>query len=235
MLMNDTGKVNIVVQAPNTEGITLTNRYASDGGGINFREGPPDYTYVGRPHMSITKRATTAVNPIAPGDHIVYTLNYTNSGSYKATGVKVFDHLPANTTLVSCGGAACSESNGTVTWEVGEVPAPGNGALTLVVRVNPNAGTTTIVNSAYSLTADRNVANENTPPAVNTSVVRPALAVTKSASQNWIALGGTITYTVRYTNTGGGTFTTLLFTDAIDSRLSILRYLPIATSIACKW
>jgi uncharacterized repeat protein (TIGR01451 family)/fimbrial isopeptide formation D2 family protein len=226
MLMNDTGQVNIVVQAPNTEGITLTNRYASDGGGINFREGPPDYTYVGRPHMSITKRATIAVNPIAPGDQIVYTLNYTNSGSYKATTVEVFDILPANTTFVSCGGAVCSESGGTVTWEVGEVAAPGQGALTLIVRVNPNAGTTTIVNGNYYLTADRNVVNENTPPAVSTSVVRPALTVSKSSSSDWIALGGTITYTTQYTNTGGGTFTTLIFTDDIDSRLSILQVSP---------
>jgi uncharacterized repeat protein (TIGR01451 family) len=38
---------------------------------------------------------------------------------------------------------------------------------------------------------------------------------------SWIALGGTVTYTVRYTNTGGGTFTTLRFTDTIDSRLSV--------------
>ncbi|CAG0929307.1 hypothetical protein TFLX_01243 [Thermoflexales bacterium] len=223
----DSGTVTVTVLAPNTEGITLTNIYASNGGGINYREGPPDLTYVGRPHTFITKRATTAVTPIAPGDQIVYTLNYTNSGSYKATGVQVFDQVPANTTFVSCSGVTCNEANGTVTWDVGEVPAPSNGVLSFVVQVNPTAGTTTIVNGAYSLTADRNVANENTPPAVNTAVVRPALTVVKSATPSWIALMGEgITYTVRYTNTGGGTFTTLLFTDTIDGRLTILGASP---------
>ena len=223
LVQGNSGTVSVVVQAPNTEGITLTNVYASNGGGVTYREGPPDYTYVGRPHMFITKGAATVVNPIAPGDQIVYTLNYTNSGSYKATGVKVYDNLPANTTFVSCAGGAMCDLNGTtVTWDVGEVPAPGYGALTLVVQVNSNSGTTTIANSSYRLEADRNVSNENTPPTVNVSVVRPALTVVKSASQNWIALGGTITYTVRYTNTGGGTFTTVLFTDTIDSRLNIL-------------
>ncbi len=91
----------------------------------------------------------------------------------------------------------------------------------MVVRVNPDAGTTTIVNNTYSLSADRDVTNEGVPPAVATSVVRPSLAVYKSVSPGWIALGGTVTYTVQYTNTGGGTFTTLSFTDIIDSRLSV--------------
>jgi uncharacterized repeat protein (TIGR01451 family)/fimbrial isopeptide formation D2 family protein len=223
LLDGDAGTVSVVVQAPAAEGITLTNMYASNGNNITYREGPPDQVYVGRPHMALTKLATTAVDPIAPGDQIVYTLNYTNSGSYKATGVQVFDQVPANTTYVRCEPAvSCSESNGIVTWDVGEVPAPGYGTLTLIVQVNPNAGTTTIVNNAYSLTADRGVANENTPPVLNVSVVQPALAVTKSASQSWIALGGTITYTVRYTNTGGGVFTSLRFTDTIDNRLNIL-------------
>lgn len=222
LIQGNSGVITVVVQAPNTEWITLTNTYASNSaGGAPYREGPPDYTYVGRPHMSITKQASTAVTPPAPGDLIIYSLTYTNSGSYKATGVVAHDTVPANTTFSSCSGAPCSESNGIVDWTVGEVPIATTGTLTMIVRVNPGAGTTTIVNNIYSLTADRNVVNENTPPVVNVAVVRPALSMVKSVSPAWIALGSTVTYTVRYTNTGGGTFTTLHFTDAVDSRLNI--------------
>ncbi len=217
------GTITVVVQAPNTEWITLTNNYASNSvSGAPYREGPPDLTYVGRPHLSITKQASTAVTPPAPGDLIVYTLTYANAGSYKATNVVAHDTVPANTTFSSCSGAPCSETNGIVDWSLGEVPITTTRVVTLVVRVNPTAGTTTIVNNVYSLSADRDVFNENTPPAVNTSVVRPALTVVKSAAPSWIALDETVTtYTVHYTNTGGGTFTTLLFTDTIDSRLDI--------------
>lgn len=224
LVQNDSGVVIAVVQAPNTEWITLTNTYASNSaGGAPYRIGPPDYTYVGRPHLSITKRAATAVNPIAPGDFIIYTLTYTNAGSYKSTGTRVQDLAPVGTAYVagSCAGAPCSESTGMVTWELGEVPITTTGTLTMMVRVDPGAGSTTIVNNTYSIAADRNVIGENTPPAVNTIVVRPAISVTKSVAPSWIALGGTVTYTVRYTNTGGGTFTTLRFTDTIDSRLSV--------------
>ena len=215
------GIVTVTVQAPSTEWITLTNNYASDSAsGPKYREGPPDLTYVGRPHLSITKRATTAVNPIAPGDFIIYTLTYTNAGSYKSTGTRVQDLAPVGTAYVagSCAGAPCSESTGMVTWELGEVPISTAGTLTMMVRVDPGAGSTTIVNNTYSIAADRNVIGENTPPAVNTIVVRPALSVSKTASPTWIALTGSITYTIRYTNTGGGTFTTLRFTDTLDSR-----------------
>jgi uncharacterized repeat protein (TIGR01451 family)/fimbrial isopeptide formation D2 family protein len=217
------GTITAVVQAPNTEWITLTNTYASNSvSGAPYREGPPDYTYVGRPHLSISKRASTVVTPPAPGDLVIYTLTYTNAGSYKATNAMAHDTVPVNTTFFSCSGAPCSESAGIVNWSLGEVPITTTRTVTLVVRVNPTAGTTTIVNNVYSLSADRNVFNENTPPAVNTSVVRPALSVVKSVAPSWIALNGTVTYTVRYTNTGGGTFTTLRFTDTVDSRLSVL-------------
>ncbi len=207
--------VTAVVGAPLVEGITLTNTYASDSDDTAYRTGTPVTTYVGRPHLSITKRASTAVTPPAPGDLIIYTLTYTNSGSYKATGVVAHDTVPANTTFYSCSGAPCSQSNGIVAWTVGEVPIATTGTLTMIVRVNPGAGATTIVNNVYSLTADRNVVNDNTPPVVNVPVVRPALAVSKSASPTWISLIGLVTYTVRYTNTGGGLFTSLNFVDPL--------------------
>ena len=222
LIFGNSGSVTVVVRAPNTEGITLTNTYASNSaGGASFREGAPDLTYVGRPHLSVIKQANTVVSPAAPGDFIFYTLTYTNTGSYKATNALAYDTLPVNTSFSSCSGAPCSESNGIVNWSLGEVPISTSRSVTMVVRVNPSAGTTSIVNNVYSLSADRNVVNDNTPSAVSTSIVRPAISIDKSVAPSWIALGGTVTYTVRYTNTGGGTLTTLRFTDTIDSRLNI--------------
>jgi uncharacterized repeat protein (TIGR01451 family) len=220
LLQNDSGTITVVVQAPATEWITLTNNYVSSGSNAPYREGPPDYVYVGRPHLSLTKKAATAVTPIAPGDYITYTLTYTNSGSYKSTGTLVTDTLPSATTFQSCAGASCIQAGGVVSWTVGEVPITTTGLLTLVVRVNPNAGNTVIANTVYRISADRGVVGEVAPTSVNITVVRPALAVTKSVSPSWISLTGSVTYTVRYTNTGGGTFTQLYFTDTLDVRTS---------------
>lgn len=222
LVLGDSGTVTVVVRAPNTEWITLTNTYASNAaGGASYREGPPDLTYVGRPHLSITKQASTAVTPAAPGDLIYYRLTYTNTGSYKATNAQAADTIPVNTEYYDCLGAPCQHATGSVTWALGEIPITTTRQVTMVVRINPSAGTTTIVNSVYGLTADRDVVHENTPPAVNTAVVRPDLSITKSVSPTWIALGQTVTYTVRYTNTAGGTFTTLRFTDTVDNRLTV--------------
>jgi uncharacterized repeat protein (TIGR01451 family) len=51
-------------------------------------------------------------------------------------------------------------------------------------------------------------------------VERPELTVKKYVSPAFLAFGKTVTYTIRYTNTGGGVFTNLLFTDTIDSQVS---------------
>ena len=221
LVAGDNGSLTLVVMAPITEGITLTNTYASDSrSGAPYREGDPDLTYVGRPHLSISKRATTAVdpNPIAPGDYITYTLTYTNSGSYKSTGTQAFDSVPANTTFYFCaGGTTCNpDPVGLVTWNLEEVsPITPTGTLTMVVRVNETANTPTIVNMTYYLTADRGVSSEGAPPSISTQVVQPILDVHKSASPTWVALGGFVTYTVQYSNTGGGTFTSINFTDTL--------------------
>jgi uncharacterized repeat protein (TIGR01451 family) len=221
LLAGDNGNLTLVVLVHATEWITLTNTYASNAsGGATYRDGTPDLTYVGRPHLSLTKKAATAVTPIAPGDYITYTLTYTNAGSYKSTGTLITDTLPAQTTFQSCAGASCVQVGSVVSWTVGEVPITTTGLLTMVVRVNPGAGNTIIANTAYRISADRNVVGEVAPTSVNITVVRPALAVTKSVSPSWISLGGSVTYTVRYTNTGGGTFTQLYFTDTLDARTS---------------
>jgi uncharacterized repeat protein (TIGR01451 family) len=213
---NASGQVTVTVQAPAAEWITLVNNYASDSAsGAPYRNGPPDLTYVGIPKMFIGKQATTAVTPPAPGDWIRYNLIYTNAGSYRATGTTVTDLVPANTTYSSCSPQPCSESGGTVTWQVGETPITTTRVLTMLVYINSNAGNTTIINNSYSLFADRGIVNLNAPVAVNTQVVRPALTVSKSASPNWIIPTGLVTYTVRYTNTGGGLFTNLSFVDPL--------------------
>ena len=219
--LHASGVVTVTVQAPTTEWVTLVNHYSSASDGTPYRTGPAVATYVGRPHLSLSKAASTAVTPIAPGDLITYTITYVNSGSYQSTNTQVHDTLPANTIYVSCLGAPCSESGGLVTWSLGDVPVTTTGYVTMVVQVDPAAGSTTIVNNTYSIQADRNVAHENTPNSVSTQVQQPQLVVVKTASPAWVNIGDSILYTVRYTNTGGGILTTLLFTDALDSRTDL--------------
>src|SRR5205085_6554026 len=68
--------------------------------------------------LSITK--TDSPDPVQAGGLLTYTLTVINSGGQTATGVRVTDTVPADTTFIACGGdAACSESGGTLTWNLG--------------------------------------------------------------------------------------------------------------------
>jgi uncharacterized repeat protein (TIGR01451 family) len=87
----------------------------------------------GAPALTLSKSVDRAT--AAPGDLLVYTLTYQNTGSGSATGVTITDAVPANTTFVSATGGGVL-SAGSVTWAVGSLAGSGSGSVTLTVQVN---------------------------------------------------------------------------------------------------
>src|SRR5207247_917698 len=143
--------------------------------------------------------ATDAPDPVAAGGTITYTLGYSNTGNSGATGVVLSDTIPVNTTFVSAtGGGALSA--GIVTWSIGSLAAGASASVQLVVRVaSPLANGTVITDGTYS------IASVDTAPVSGsaiTATVTPALhdAVPTSDAPDPVAAGGTITYTLNYSN-----------------------------------
>ena len=62
------------------------------------------------------------VDPVTAGDTIRYTVTYGNPGLLATSGTTLTFPVPANTTFVSATGGG-SESGGTVTWNLGTLPA----------------------------------------------------------------------------------------------------------------
>jgi len=64
-----------------------------------------------------------------PGGKLVYRLSYWNDGDAAATGVVITDTLPVSTTYVDDTSGLTHEigANGVITWQVGNLPVPGNG------------------------------------------------------------------------------------------------------------
>jgi len=86
-----------------------------------------------RADLSLKK---TVSQPVAcTGDVIKFTLTITNSGLENTTGVQVKDYLPDGFTYISNNGGA-SFSNGTLTWNIGNLDNGQTKTLEITVTVN---------------------------------------------------------------------------------------------------
>lgn len=182
-----------------------------------LRPGAPLDTRVARPWLGVTKSAVDP-RPAAPGDSITYTLVYSNYGSDTAYDVVIQDQAPANVTYASCDPAPCSYSGGVVTWDVGTVPTATEDYVTFVVVANAGTHGQSVVNSAYSIQSSLNLTDTYTGPAVSVNILDPHLTLGKAAEPLSVnAANDPITYTVTYTNDGGGTLTNVVITDTLSA------------------
>lgn len=168
----------------------------------------------------------------APGDIVEYQLTYTNNGDSPATNVVISDSIPKNSTYVtsSAGGAdsptitclngtttvSCTSTTATVTsitWKYSSVAVAGSEAVTFKVTAAatfPGSTSTTcsttftasqIGNCASVVTDQDNASSGNV---IANVAGTGALNLVKSASVS----GSTITYTIKFFNTGDQAITT---------------------------
>lgn len=91
-------------------------------------------------------------DPATAGEELEYTLTVTNNGPNPADDVQLVDTLPAEVSYVS-DDAGCSEAGGTVTCDLGPIPADESVEVTITVLVPAdlvfnNGGPVTITNEA---------------------------------------------------------------------------------------
>ncbi len=162
------------------------------------------------PDLSITKSDNPAI--VDPGGVVVYTLSYANGGNQNATGVAISETVPANTTFnagASSAGWSCVPNNNAgslCTLAIGALNAGANGSRDFAVTVATSipGGTTQVSNAAEIYddggngadpTPADNRATDSTP--IN---VKVDLQLTKSDGGVSAQPGGTIAYTLGYTN-----------------------------------
>jgi uncharacterized repeat protein (TIGR01451 family) len=193
----------------------------------NTAAGSATLVVLGPPDLSVTKSDGGA--SVAPGGTVAYTLTYANTGAQGATGVVLTETVPANTTFnagASTAGWVCSPSNNagsTCTLTIGSVAASGGGSATFAVTVtNPlPAGVTQIANTA-SIADDGTHGADPTPGNNSGSDTTPVtgapdLSVTKSDGGASVAPGGTVSYTLTYSNTGNRGATGVVLTETVPA------------------
>jgi uncharacterized repeat protein (TIGR01451 family) len=164
-----------------------------------------------------------------PGGTVTYTLAFSNVGNQGATGVVLTDVVPANTTFnpgASSAGWACAPDNNagsTCTLAVGAVAGGGSGSRNYAVTVaDPVPGGVTQVSNTASVAddgangTDPNTAN-NTESETTPIVAAPDMTITKSDAGVQVAPGGTVTYSLSFTNAGNRGATGVVLTDVVPA------------------
>jgi uncharacterized repeat protein (TIGR01451 family) len=166
------------------------------------------------PILSITKVAS--VSTADPGDTIVYTIDYENSGTGWATLVEIVDTIPDHVTVVDATSGYTLSGN-EYTWYIGDLGPGASGTITIEVTVDvPTDDDTLLYNEATLDWAD---ANENYYDQLlayaNTVVTAPILTLTKTVDVDYADPDDTVTYTIEYTNIGTGWATLVEILDTI--------------------
>lgn len=125
------------------------------------------------PEPEVALAGSANLDFIAAGETLAYTFTVRNNGDEPLTSLLVTDALPANTTYVSCAGAdVCTESGGTVTWNLAGLGVNQQRSVTLTVQVNPGLADGTIINnSGASVTTAQQVSDESGPVLVTVGTV----------------------------------------------------------------
>jgi uncharacterized repeat protein (TIGR01451 family) len=159
-------------------------------------------------------RKVDRVTEVAPGDTIGYTIRYTNTGTNTANGVTLTDTVPSGTTFnagMSTIGWNCPlpDAGTTCTFDVGTMPGNySSGAIIFVVDVlSPAAADQAYVVNAVAIGDDGaggpdQHPGDNIGTAVAQLIAAPDLQISKDDGVEFVGPGGTIQYTIVYTNAG---------------------------------
>jgi uncharacterized repeat protein (TIGR01451 family) len=171
--------------------------------------------------LSITKSATP--EPVGVGQPLTYTIVVTNNGPGIASGVKVSDPLPTavTSTSVTISSGTCTGS-GTITCTIGVMNPTDVVTLTIqATPVSPGSATNTATVTSDSL--DPNLANNSAT--VTTTITASDMTISKSAGPDPVAIGTSLTYTLRVTNLGPNRATGVTVRDTLPDSVA----LPTAT------
>lgn len=156
------------------------------------------------------------------GDTFTYTLTITNAGGIDATGVVVTDTLPQSVAFKSASDNG-AEASGVVTWPAFDLAAGETVTRTVTVAVHESlpAGVDTLTNKAE--VADDGTQGPDANPDDNTAEVEtaltaaPVLQLTMTDHGTSVEPGGTLTYTLTYTNAGNQDATDVVITSTVPA------------------
>jgi uncharacterized repeat protein (TIGR01451 family) len=168
------------------------------------------------PDLVVTKSADAAT--VGGGGSIGFTITIVNTGGGEAKNVTLSDELPGGTDVdwsISPATDGCSISGSppaeTLSCSFGDIEAGGQRAVHVVSSTSTSSCGT--YPNTVTVSADNIGSNETSSATI--TVVCPDLALVKSADKTTVQPGGSITYTLTYSNTGDGDAESVVITEAV--------------------
>lgn len=191
------------------------------------------YRIPGAPNVGVEK--IDSPDPVQPEAPLTYAITYGNTGESTATNTVITDAVPVNTTFISASPPPVSAppvgGTGTVTWNVGSVAFGATGLVSLVVEVDGNLGNGTVIsNDTYSIASDQNTATLGNP-VVTIVQGTIALSLSKTATPDPVAPGGTLTYVLTIHNGGNALSTNLVVNEAYSANVAYESFTSTCTGI----
>ena len=178
--------------------------------------------------VDLTLTKTDNLTSTTPNSTLTYALNYSNAGFVDATGVVLTETLPTGTHFVAGDNPGWTQVGATnqYTYAVGTVAIGGTGSVNFVVHTNAAApaGLETIDNSASigddsTHGTDINPTNNSTTDS-DTLNAAPDLSVTISDAPTTAVRGGSVVYTLTYSNVGNQDSTGAFLTATLPANTS---------------
>ncbi|UCE75335.1 MAG: DUF11 domain-containing protein, partial [Methanomassiliicoccales archaeon] len=225
----------VTVDVPTSDTTLLHNEVTLDWADANGNYYPQLDAYadvtVTAPILSIHKDAD--VSYANPGDTIVYTIVYNNTGTGWASLVEIIDTIPADTNFVSAT-SGYNMSGDNLTWTIGDLAPNGSWVITITVTVDvPTPDGTTLHNV---VTLDWADANGNYYPQLSdyadVVVTAPILSFSKSTPESTADPGDTLVYTLEYKNKGTGLATGVKIQDTIPGNVTFVNASPLPDSVS---
>ena len=165
--------------------------------------------------LTVTKTGPATANIT---DIVNYEITVTNDGEGALTGVTLTDTVPEGLTFFS---GVPGPTEGT-TWNLGALEAGGSRTI-MVAATADAAGDYSL---PVSVTSTEGAAAD---ASVDTTIVAPDLAVTKTASADMFLVGTEVTFTIEVTNNGDGPAFNAAVVDTVPAGLTVVSSDPAAT------
>lgn len=223
------GMVTLVVQisSPLPNGTQIVNTaLLSETGGLTSTDTTTS-TVTSSHALSVTKVATPPV--ATAGGVLTYTLHYTVGGNAPAPAVVVTDTLPPSVTVQSCA-PACGVGGNVVTWSLGTLNPPANGALTVVVSVASDVPTGTLLTNVVVIGDGSGLTDTDSIDTPTQALAE--LMLHKTATPTVVEAGAVLTYALVVTNAGPSDAQNVVVTDTLPPEVSLLATTPPASGVS---
>jgi len=194
----DTPITNYVSISTSTPGDDLSNNEGED-------------TDIVTAYVTVDIEKSAAPEPVEAGGALAYTLDWAVDGNCWAENTTITDDVPALTSFVGCD--SCSESGGTLTWDLGTITPADEGSVTFDVTVDTCLPDGTLIDNTARIFEDSGESDEDT----FTSTVHAdhELFIDKTGNPKPVMKNDPLSYTILWEITGNEPANNVVITDMV--------------------